>query len=99
VTPEGKVKREVVALLTKAGAWYCSPITGGYGKSGVPDILACVNGHFIGVECKADATRKPTPSQKMQLEFIERAGGTALVIHKDNLDELAAVLSVWSLLA
>jgi len=39
-TPEAKVKAKVKAVLNKYGAYHFSPATGGYGKSGVPDIIA-----------------------------------------------------------
>ena len=53
-TPEKKVKNKVVALLKQYGAYYFYPVTGGYGMSGVPDIVACYNGFFIGKMCIRD---------------------------------------------
>jgi len=53
MTPEKKVKNAVVAILKEYGAYYFYPVTGGYGSSGVPDIVACHLGKFIGIECKA----------------------------------------------
>ena len=50
-TPEKKVKKKVVALLLKYSSYYFYPVTAGYGASGVPDIVACVQGKFIGIEC------------------------------------------------
>ena len=38
MTPEGKVKKKVVEQLKQLGCYYFFPATGGYGKSGVPDI-------------------------------------------------------------
>ena len=42
MTPEGKVKKKIVAYLKEIGAYYFFPATGGYGKSGVPDIVGCL---------------------------------------------------------
>ena len=39
-TPEAKVKEKVVAKLKELKAYYFFPATGGYGKSGVPDIVS-----------------------------------------------------------
>ena len=39
MTPEGKVKKRVVEQLKALGCYYFFPATGGYGKSGVPDIV------------------------------------------------------------
>ena len=40
MTPEAKVKKVVVAQLKQLGAYYFYPVTGGYGQSGVPDVVA-----------------------------------------------------------
>ena len=90
-TPEKKVKKKVTALLKQYGAYYFYPVTGGYGMSGVPDIVACYNGCFFGIECKA-GKNKPTELQQQNLERIEDNGGYALVINEDNIHELEKVL-------
>lgn len=86
--PEVKVKRRVTALLKAAGAYYFYPVTSGYGTSGVPDIVACHNGRFIGIECKS-GTNKPTKLQEKNLRDIAAAGGTALVVNEENVEEVA----------
>ena len=43
------------------------PSTGGYGSSGVPDIITCYEGRFIGIECKANGN-KPTALQQKNLQ-------------------------------
>ena len=53
MTPEAKVKKKVVEQLKALNAYYFFPATGGYGKSGVPDIVGCYKGKFFGIECKA----------------------------------------------
>lgn len=90
-TPEGKVKDRVVAILKKAGAYYFFPATHGYGRSGVPDIVACVDGVFLAIECKADKG-KPTALQVRELERIRIAGGVAVVVNELNLDMLPPLL-------
>lgn len=88
---EKDVKSAVKKLLTAAGAYYFMPATHGYGASGVPDIVACLNGRFIGIECKF-GTNKPTALQLKNLEEITQAGGIALVINETNLNVLKEVL-------
>ena len=90
-TPEKKVKDKVVKLLKKYGAYYFFPASYGMGRSGVPDVVACANGYFIGIECKA-GKNKPTLLQQRELSLIEAAGGTAIVVNEDNLDELETIL-------
>lgn len=92
-TPEKLVKQKVVKVLKKYHAYYFYPVTGGYGASGVPDIIVCYKGRFIGIECKADATKRgPTALQEKNLDQIGDSGGIALVIDKHNIDKVEAVL-------
>ena len=91
-TPEKKVKDRVVAALNAAGAYHFFPATHGYGRSGVPDIVACINGHFLAIECKA-GTNKPTALQVREIETIRANGGTALVVNEQNLDMLPPLLA------
>ena len=91
MTPEVKVKQRVTALLKTAGAYYFYPVTGGYGNSGVPDIVVCHNGRFIGIECKA-GKNKPTKLQEKNLRDIAAAGGIALVINETNIGDVADIL-------
>jgi hypothetical protein len=39
MTPEAKVKNKVKKILDEYGVYHFSPQTGGYGRSGVPDII------------------------------------------------------------
>jgi hypothetical protein len=90
-TPEKKVKQKVVALLKGMGAYHFFPVTGGYGTSGVPDIVGCYRGLFFGIECKA-GTNKPTGLQIKNLAAITAAGGIALVINETNIAEVGITL-------
>ena len=90
-TPEAKVKSKVVALLKAVEAYYFFPATHGYGRSGVPDIVACVNGLFIGIECKA-GKNTTTPLQDRELAAIRAAGGVSMVVNESNVQELATIL-------
>ena len=93
MTPEGRVKKRVKEIITSLGkdAFHFFPATGGYGKSGVPDIVACVRGRFIGIECKA-GDNKPTALQVKALEDIALAGGVSVVINESNIDRLRVLL-------
>lgn len=83
MTPEAKVKKRVTAILKEYGAYYFTPVTGGYGSSGVPDIVACLGGRFIGIECKAKKN-VPTALQEKNLDDISKAGGIAMVVREDT---------------
>jgi len=91
-TPEGKIKDKVKALFREHKVWYFLPGNNGFGRSGVPDFVACVDGYFIGVECKADKTKKPTALQLKCGEQIRQAGGVWLLVYDD--ETLAGLLNI-----
>lgn len=90
-TPEKKVKDKVKKLLGEYGAYYFMPTTGGYGRSGVPDIVACLRGKFIGIECKANGG-KPTALQEKNLAEIMNVGGFAILVDEGGIDTFKNVL-------
>lgn len=96
MTPEAKVKKKVTDILKSRGAYYFYPVTGGYGGSGVPDIVACYKGMFLGIECKT-GTKKPTKLQSMNLEKIDKCGGVAVVVNEDNVDHVGKLLDMFDL--
>lgn len=88
MTPEGKVKEKVKALLVRHGVWYFMPVSNGFGTHGIPDIVACVNGSFMGIECKAQDGMKPTELQQMQMDRIKAAGGAVFLATPGNIRDL-----------
>ena len=87
MTPEGKVKKKVKALLDERGVYYFMPATGGFGRSGVPDIVGCLNGVFFAIECKA-GKGKTTALQERELNLIRSAGGVSFVVNEENIGEV-----------
>lgn len=83
-TPEAKVKNAVKKFLKEQGIYYFMPATGGYGRSGVPDIVACSKGRFLAIECKA-GNNQPTALQLREMRLIEEAGGATMVVNEENL--------------
>lgn len=90
-TPEAKVKKVVVQQLKDLGAYYFYPVTGGYGGSGVPDIVGCYNGLFFAIECKA-GKNKPTQLQEHNMKRITECGGLTWVVNEDNMHSVADML-------
>jgi Holliday junction resolvase len=90
-TPEGKVKTVVRNQLRQIGAYYFMPATGGYGKSGVPDIVGCYEGRFFGIECKA-GKGKVTALQQKNLDEIYASKGIALVVNESNMHDVSDLL-------
>ena len=94
VTPEKKVKDAVVKRLKSLGAYYFYPVSGGYGASGVPDIVGCYKGKFFGIECKA-GSNTPTALQEKNLRLISYANGFSKVVRETNIDEVIGALEEW----
>jgi hypothetical protein len=91
-TPESKVKDRIKKILLKyPKTYYLMPVTGGYGSSGVPDIVACVDGKFIGIECKAKGN-KPTALQMKNLNHIVAAGGHAFIVDDTSIGVFILVM-------
>ena len=93
LTPERKVKQQVVALLKEAGAYYFFPSSNGLGRSGIPDIVVCYRGRFVGIECKA-GKGQTTALQERELKRISEAGGVSLVIREDNINMVSSLLNL-----
>lgn len=91
-TPEKKVKDKVKRVLAEHGAYHFMPATHGYGSSGVPDIVACLRGKFVGIECKANGG-KPTALQLKNLRELSQAGGLAVLIDERCIDKLSDLLT------
>lgn len=91
-TPEAKVKAKIRAILKEHNVYYAMPIGTGYGNSGVPDFLCCVNGKFVAIEAKA-GKGQATALQLKNLSEINKAGGYTCIINETNLDYLKNVIA------
>ena len=81
---EKAVKERVKRILKEYGAYYFMPAMNGFGKAGVPDIIACYKGKFLGIECKV-GSNKATALQVKNITDIIEAGGQALVVNEDTV--------------
>lgn len=86
-TPEAKVKNKIKAILKSHNVYYAMPMGTGFGNSGVPDFLCCVNGKFVGIEAKA-GKGTTTALQDKNLAQIRESGGVTLVINETNLSHI-----------
>lgn len=93
MTPEKKVKNAVVKILKEYGdaVYYFYPVMGGYGASGIPDIVGCYWGRFFAIECKA-GKGKTTALQDKNIAQIRQADGRVMVVNEDNLQDVRVML-------
>lgn len=86
-TPEGRVKKAIKEYLTARGAYWYMPVSNGMGRVGAPDIIACHQGKFLGIEVKAPGKRRnTTPNQDRELAAIAAAGGVSVVV--DDVEQV-----------
>lgn len=87
-TFENKVK----AFLADQGCWFVKYWGGGeFTKAGIPDLLICCNGKFLGVELKAK-NGKPSELQKWNIAKIKEAGGVGLILYPDGFEAFKNII-------
>ena len=91
-TPESKVKASVRKLLDTLNIYHFMPPANGFGRAGIPDIVGCMDGHFIAIECKS-GKGTTTALQDRELNAILNAGGTVFIASEHNLDDLKLLLT------
>lgn len=79
-------ERQIKTYLAEHGAYHVKYFANGYTKRGIPDILACVNGHFVGIEVKAQRGR-PSDLQILNVRRIREAGGIAFVLYPSGFEK------------
>ncbi len=79
--PESKLSRKIMDQLRLKG-WFCFKVHGSeHMMAGLPDIMVCAEGQFIGLETKMPQSRENvSPVQHLVHSKIENAGGTARVV-------------------
>lgn len=84
---ENRIKRYI-----KEQGGYCVKYWGGaFTQAGVPDLLICINGYFLGVEVKAEKGR-PSQLQLLNIEEIKKAGGIAMVLYPKGFEEFKKLI-------
>jgi len=82
---EGSYQERVQTYITRRGGWVMKVHGSMIGVPGIPDLLCCYKGFFIGIEAKV-GTNKPSEQQGIQMRKINRAGGFTIVIWNDIQD-------------
>ena len=86
---ENKVKK----WLDANNIWYFKVWGGLFQKAGIPDIVGCCNGRFIGLEIKA-STGKPSKLQLYVIDKIKSSGGYARTVYPCDYDNLVSDLNL-----
>ena len=90
------LERDIVAAIKRYLAtlgedvFFWKEHGGALGTSGIPDIICCYKGRFLGLEAKLPGGRL-TALQKRALERINRAGGIARRV--ESVDDVKAIIA------
>ena len=90
------MERDVVADIKKylislgGDIFFWKEHGGPYGTSGIPDIICCYKGRFLGLEAKLPGG-KLTELQKRALDKINAAGGIARRVQ--SVDDVKVIIA------
>jgi len=78
---EAKLSRKIMDAL-RAKGYFCFKVHGSeFMMSGLPDVIVCAKGYFIGLETKLPSTRgNVSPRQSYVHSLINGAEGVAAVV-------------------
>lgn len=79
-------EKRVKEYLKDNGCWVLKTWSNGIQREGVPDLLVCCNGYFLGIELKNEVG-KPSELQIWNIKKIISAGGFAFTLYPDQFDE------------
>lgn len=86
---ENKIKK----YLKEQGCWFIKYWAGAaFTKEGIPDILCCCNGKFLGIEVKAPKG-KPSDLQLYNLKKIDEAGGFGILLYPKDFEKFKELIS------
>lgn len=92
IASEKNFEDRIKAFLKDQGCWFVKYWAGNsstgknFTKEGIPDILCCCQGRFIGIEVKAPNGR-PKPLQLWNLKQIDNSGGCGVLLYPDMWDD------------
>jgi Holliday junction resolvase len=87
IASEKQFENKIKKFLKDEGCWLLKYWAGAsYTKSGIPDLLICCNGYFLGVEVKA-SNGKPSELQLWNVKKIREAGGIAMILYPKDFEK------------
>ena len=85
---ENKIKKY---LDTLPNIWYFKHWAGAYSQSGIPDIIACINGRFVGIEVKCERG-KASELQKRNIRLINEANGMGMILYPKDFEKFKIIM-------
>ncbi|KAB0446747.1 VRR-NUC domain-containing protein [Bacillus toyonensis] len=83
---ESAFQKQVIKFLKEKDVWHVKYWAGSqYTKEGIPDILACIDGVFHGIELKTDVG-VPSKLQLYNIRKINDSGGEAYILRPKGFE-------------
>lgn len=89
--PESRLQRKIQEALKRSGAFVFKVHGGEHMMSGLPDLVICYRGVFIGLEVKMPGG-KVSPIQRLRHKQIREARGVCHVVY--GVDDALAVIAL-----
>lgn len=89
---EANFQKKIIKYLESIDAYVFKHNASAISKAGVPDIICCYRGLFMGIEVKKDNKSKPTELQKYNLNKINKCGGIGIVLRPDTFERFISLL-------
>ena len=76
---EQQIQKKIITMLEQTYDAYVVKVVSA-SKSGVPDILCCIEGRFIAIEVKRPESKNNVSKlQEYNLSLVEQRGGVSMV--------------------
>lgn len=89
---EKNFENQIKKFLKDQGCWYVKYFANRMTKSGIPDILACVNGYFVAIEVKA-SNGKPSELQIYHRDKIRESQGISIILYPEQFEDFKELIS------
>lgn len=84
---ENKIKN----YLKAHDCWYVKYFANSFTKSGIPDLISCVNGYFVAIEVKAE-NGKPSELQLWNRDQIRKSGGISIILYPSQWEDFKLLI-------
>ena len=91
IAQEKAFENRIKKFIESKGGWYVKFFANSFTKSGIPDLLCCVNGYFVAIEVKAK-NGKPSELQIYNKEKIRSAGGICIILYPNQFKDFKDVI-------
>ncbi len=88
---EKAFENQVKTFLTSRGCWWVKTFSDGYQRAGIPDLIVCCKGRFIGVELKSE-TGRASKLQEHEISEIRKADGLAMVLRPQGFEKFKEMI-------